>query len=222
MKRFTFLPPLIGALSLAALIGSAAFAQSFEGVVQMTVKGENGENAITYMMKDDVVRMEFEGGRRGPMVMLRNNKEDKTIVLMSEMKSYMEMTMPQVPKDKEGAPVKGKVTKTGKTEKILGYDCDQFIVKNEDKETEVWAAKGIGKFMRMSGPRQQNVYRWENESEFKDYFPLRVVSRATEDEKESSMEVTKIEKKSLNAALFKIPEDFKKMEMPSFGRPQRQ
>ena len=222
MKRFSFLSLLIGVLSLAALVSSTSLAQSFEGVVQMTVKGENGENAITYMMKGDVVRMEFEGGRRGPMVMLRNIKEDKTVMLMSEMKSYMEMTMPQAPKDKEGAPVKGKVTKTGKTEKILGYDCDQFLVKYEDKETEVWAAKGIGKFMRMSGPRQQNVYRWENESEFKDYFPLRVVTHAGEEEKESTMEVTKIEKKSLDAALFKVPEDFKKMEMPSFGRPPRQ
>ena len=220
MNKVSFSSTLISAFALTAIAATSALAQAFEGVVQMQVKGERGTNDITYMIKDDVVRMEFEGGRRGPMIMLRNNKEDKTYMLMSEMKSYMELTMPEAPKDKEGAPAKPQVTKTGKTEKILGYDCDQFMVKNDDKETEIWAAKGIGKFMRMNGPRQQNVYRWEDESEFKDYFPLRVVTRGGEEGQESSMEVKKIEKKSLDAALFKIPEDFKKMEMPAFGRPR--
>jgi hypothetical protein len=39
------------------------------------------------------------------------------------------------------------VEKTGKTMEILGYNCEQYIVKDEDgSESEIWATKALGAF----------------------------------------------------------------------------
>jgi hypothetical protein len=224
-------PKKILAPVLFLVISSWAAAQSFEGVIEMTMKNPNMESPmpVKYLVKGDAMRMEMQSPR-GEMAMIFNMKERKLITLMPQMNSYMERTIDTAAQTPQGGK-KPEFTKTGKTEKILGYDCEQYIVKEEKTETEVWAAKGLGTFMRpgMGGPMGggrggmgagEAASSWVQEIRSKGFFPLRAVTKNAEGKEESRMEVTKVEKKSLDASLFKAPEGWQKMEMPMFGRPR--
>ena len=220
-------------ISLSVGLVSLAATQTFEGVIEMQVKGPNQETLMPmkYFVKGDFIRMEMQSPR-GEMAMIMDSKNKKTIMLMPQMQSYMERS---IDAPTQGDAKKSEITKTGKTEKILGYDCEQFIMKNEKGETEMWAAKGLGTFVRMGmggpgggpggrrggmGGGGQTPAAWEEEFRTKGLFPMRVVSLGTDGKEESRMEVTKIEKKALDAALFKAPEGWQKMDMPMMGRPR--
>jgi len=41
-----------------------------------------------------------------------------------------------------------KPAKTGKTKDILGYKCDEYLVKDEDTEVHMWVSEELGKEMR--------------------------------------------------------------------------
>ncbi|MBI4428140.1 MAG: DUF4412 domain-containing protein [Ignavibacteriales bacterium] len=226
MKKSVFVT-----LALCMLF-SVAVAQQFEGVIEMQIKGQNQESSMPmkYMVKGDFVRTESQTPR-GEFAMIMNMKERKMIMLMPQMNSYMERTIDSVAPPPEGSK-KPEFTKTGKSEKILGYDCEQYVVKEDNWETEIWAAKGLGTFMRprMGGPMGggrggmgrggQTPAAWEEEIRAKGFFPLRTLTRNAEGKEEARMEVTKIEKKALDASLFKAPEGWQKMEMPMMGRPR--
>jgi len=228
-------------ISLLVGLFSFAAAQSFEGIIEMQMKDQNQESSmpVKYLVKGDLIRMEMQSPR-GEMTMIMDSKNKKTIILMPQMQSYMERSM-DVPAQSAGDAKKSEITKTGKTEKILGYDCEQFIMKGEKGETEMWAAKGLGTFMRpgMGGPGGrrggpgggsggmrggmgggQTPAAWEEEFRSKGYFPMRVVSVGADGKEESRLEATKIEKKELDAALFKVPEGWQKMDMQMMGRPR--
>jgi len=224
---------------LSAGLFSFTAAQSFEGMIEMQMKDQNQESSmpVKYLVKGDLIRMEMQSPR-GEMTMIMDSKNKKTIILMPQMQSYMERSM-DVPAQPAGDAKKSEITKTGKTEKILGYECEQFIMKGEKGQTEMWAAKGLGTFMRpgmggpggrMGGPGGggrrggmgggQTPAAWEEEFRSKGYFPMRVVSVGADGKEESRMEATKIEKKELDAALFKVPEGWQKMDMQMMGRPR--
>ncbi len=223
-------------ISLLVGLFSFAAAQSFEGIIEMQMKDQNQESSmpVKYLVKGDLIRMEMQSPR-GEMTMIMDSKNKKTIILMPQMQSYMERSM-DAPAQPAGDAKKSEITKTGKTEKILGYDCEQFIMKGEKGQTEMWAAKGLGTFMRpgMGGPGGgpggrrgggmggggQSPAAWEEEFRSKGYFPMRVVSVGADGKEESRMEATKIEKKELDAAFFKVPEGWQKMDMQMMGRPR--
>ncbi len=220
----------VGLVLATLLFASSSFAQTFEGIIDIQIKGPNMEspNPMKYMVKGDFVRTESQTPR-GEFAMIMNMKERKMIMLMPQMQSYMERTIDSVAQPPAGNK-KPEFSKTGKSEKILGYDCDQYVVKEEGRETEVWAAKGLGTFMRpgMGGPMGggrggrggQMPSAWEEEIRAKGFFPLRTLTKNSEGKEESRMEVTKIEKKQLDDSLFKAPEGWQKMDMPMMGRPR--
>lgn len=211
---------LFTALLAIFIAGSTApvKAQSFEGIVQFNLTSAQGKIPMTYMMKGENVRMEFEGrpGMKG--VMLLDGKENKAYMLISQMNAYMELPTGQA---QEGTKIKPEITKTGKTQKILGYDCEQLIIKDGGRVTEAWVTKAIGKFQKfgMGGGMQEGKQdSWQDNLGGSGMFPVRVVTKEGDTET-SKMEVTKVEKKSLEASLFKIPEGFQKMTMP-MGKPR--
>jgi hypothetical protein len=217
-SRFSFGPftAILAILVVGSLVPLKA--QTFEGVVQFNLTSAQGEIPMTYMMKGENVRMEFEGrpGMKG--VMLLDGKENKAYMLISQMNAYMELPTGQT---QEGIKTKPEITKTGKTQKILGFDCEQLIIKDGARVTEAWVTKAIGKFQKfgMGGRAQQgNPESWQDNLAGSGMFPVRVVTKEGDTET-SKMEVTKVEKKSLEASLFKIPEGYQKMSMP-MGKPR--
>jgi hypothetical protein len=116
-----------------------------------------------------------------------------------------------------GAPPSGppsKIVKTGKYETVAGYKCEDWDVTSDHKEgTLCVAEQGVSWLsLPLSALPSERAYMAELVDGH--HFPLRFVSfgkdGATEEQR---IEVTKIDKKSLQDAQFQVPQDYKVMDL---------
>jgi hypothetical protein len=150
---------------------------------------------------------------------------------MPEQQMYMVMPMKKAVEqamEKAGTNT-ADVEVTGKTETILGYKCNQILVKDKGTVTEVWAAEGLGNFMGMGngggmggggmfgGGKSANAAKWEEALKGKGGFPLRVITRDAKGKETYKMEATKIEPGSLPDSQFTPPAGYQKFDMPNMG-----
>jgi Domain of unknown function (DUF4412) len=199
---------------------SAVRSQTFDGVVEFTVTSEEGTMPMTYMEKGNNVRIEMEGRPGMKAAILINVKDKKATMLMEKMKMYM--PIPE-PKASETSGPKPEITKTGKTQEILGYKCEQVIIKYGERQTEVWITKDLGPFaMFQMGPpgKASREEEWQKVIGKEGGFPLKAVTTLG-DKKVNEMTATKVEKKSLDNALFQIPEGYKQFDPSMMGGPRQ-
>jgi hypothetical protein len=225
MNNFSKRVSLTAAAAVCTLLSIAGLpsllrAQSFEGVVEYTVTTDEGTRPMTYMMKGDNVRVEMEERPGRKAAILMDAKNGKSIMLMDQMKMYMDLPAP--PASDSTVP-KPEITKTGKTQKILGYNCQQFLIKAGDRQSDVWVTKELGRFqmLRMGGRGGKgNSEAWQKMIGSEGGFPLLAITKEG-DTQVSKMEATKVNKKSLDDALFKIPEGYKQFDASMMGRPRQ-
>jgi len=212
--------------ALLVLSPMAAQAQGFEGTVTYRIQAEKGME-MRQQIKGDKVRTEMDaGGREG--VMLMDGGEGTMTMIMPSEKMYMVMDLKNGMGRPDAQPNEvPKITKVGTSETIAGRACDNYLV-GEKQDMEVCAAKGLGFFMSGGGPgmgrnpmgRVPNLRDAAIMRDFKDgFFPLKL-SRVAGGKREVVMEVTRIEPKTLDAALFQVPTGYQKMTMPA-GMPGR-
>ena len=203
---------------------------AFEGKVSLAITTDKGRNMnMNYSMKAQKLRMDMNAeGHQMATVMDLASME--MMMLMPEQKMYMVMP---IKKPVEQAMAKqgestADVEVTGKTETILGYKCNQILVKDKGAVTEVWTAEGLGVFMGLGsggggpfgGGRRgggANAAKWEEALKGKGGFPLRVISHDAKGKESFKMEATSIEPGSLPDSLFTPPEGFRKLSMPDMG-----
>jgi hypothetical protein len=203
--------------SALALSVSVLGAQSpFEGSIAMKMGGDGDKPIeVAYMVKGGKIRMEVPTGRGETMAMIMNMAERKVLILMAAQKMYMEQPMgaavDSAAKDK--APT---IKRTGKTETIAGYKCEHVTVTEANGAvTDVCTATGIGSFQMPSGGGRGGPPKAEAwESALGDAgFPLKVQKGD-----KVILEVTKLEKKTLDAALFSPPDGYTKFDMGGMMR----
>jgi len=178
------------------------------------------------------------------MTTIMDMEKMEMIMLMADQKMYMVMPIKKAVEkgteyaEKHSASANADVVRTGKTEKILGYSCDQILVTDKDKGTitEMWVASDLGMFMGLGnsggggggglfgGHKSAAAAKWEEVLKGKGGFPMRVITRdaATPDKENFRMEATKIESGSQPDDLFVPPSDYKKFQMPDLGSLFRQ
>jgi hypothetical protein len=208
----------------ALAFASVGVSAAFEGRVSMSVKeGRGKEMVIDYAMKPGFVRMEpkMDEGEQG--VMIFNHAKQEMIMLMPTERMYMVMPIKEtLEKAAEKAP-EGKIEKTGRTETIQGYACEEWVVTDPKGErTEMWVTDQLGNFMGISagqgpmGGGKGGSPAWERLIKGKDaFFPMRVIG--TKGGKETyRMEVKAVNKTSLPDSLFGPPAGFQKFAMPGF------
>lgn len=203
------------AILLASLLFSLPVAsQDFEGTVVFSVTGPQGSQKFEYHVKGDLVRMEFERAPGMTMAMIFDTKSGVASMLMPDNKMYMELNLKDMPRSEPaGTP---EFRKTGKTEKILGYACEQIVITQGDIEAEMWATKGLGRFASPAFTGQSNspaLKKIDDELVSKGYFPLKMVTKQA-GEGEARMEALSVTRKSLSKDLFVIPAGYTKMQMP--------
>jgi hypothetical protein len=200
---------LVTVVSLAAA-PATLFAQSrFEG----TITARMGTSDATFSMKGDQFRMDMQGRGMG-MYMLRDMSKNTTYVVMPTQKMYMEMSQAMIESQGHKTP---EIKWTGKTETVAGQQCEHVLITGDDGTWDVCAAKGMGTFPMVNsqlGRSRAAMATWQQLGH--DVFPLKVTKPGSS---ETEYEVTKIEKKSLDAAMFALPDGFTKMEMGARGRP---
>jgi hypothetical protein len=218
------------ALSLCLLVLPAvAAAQSkFEGVVTVSMMSARGNNDVSYSIKGDQLRMDMAGPGGQTIYMLRDASKNVNAMVMPEQRMYMDMSAMQgmIPPGAAGTPQTGKapdITMTGRKETIAGYECEHMIVASDDGEKyDVCGANGLGSFMTPGGPMGMGGGRGRGmggppglDRLGRDFFPLKVQKVGGE----VALQVTKIEKKSLDNSVFAIPDGFQKMDPGMMRRP---
>ncbi|MBA4138706.1 MAG: hypothetical protein C0518_15480 [Opitutus sp.] len=210
----------------------ALSAAAFEGKVSLAMKGgREAEQVIDYAMKGTRVRLEPKMAEAGGTAMIMNWEKQEMIMLMPEQRMYMVMPM-KAPAGAPGAAARAsateqKVEKTGRSEKILGYDCDEYITTDDGKTTEMWITEELGSFAGLGGGNPMAgmmggggapapASSWENAlKNKKGAFPLRVVSRDGKGRETFRLEARQIEPGTLPDSLFAPPAGFQKFAMPA-------
>lgn len=202
----------------------------FEGIIEMTMTVLDGGTPqimeYSMMVKKDLVcsvMKQGAGAETGGKFIFRGDKKLLWILNESE-KNYLEISFNSREEKQntgEGKNLKTKVVKSGKTETILGYRCEEVIVEEADEMTHIWGTAMLGNFyhqlMKSLGgfsdrPDDKAQAGWESEIEALKLFPLKIISK-TDGIVRQSQQVTKIESKKIAPELFEIPAGFTKLEM---------
>ena len=201
--------PLFIALTVASFSAPAVLhaQRSFEGVVTMRLTDpESGKtSAMKYSVKGEKVRVDLGPEGQG-MAMIFDVAASKGRMLMPAMQSYMEIDMPAG----ADAAWKGKVTRTGRKDRVAGHACEIIVVVDEQKnESEICGATDMGRFVMGAG--REKTPAWARGLE--NFFPLRVSTKQG-----PVLEATKVEPRAIDASLFAVPRGWK--SMGNMGRPK--
>ncbi len=217
-------------LSLWAAVSLVHYSASgqFEGVVASwnSTTDETGvlhEFNMTMWIKGQMVKIEISeiGDSPGSTVIYRSdigfvwilNDDDSTYFEVKKVAGVQDSIPPQI---KGGEP---GIEKTGKRRSILGYTSEQFLMRTDGTETEIWGtrdlaglseaiARGLGEDVFSNGS-------WTDELTRSGIFPLVAVTRVGSGIWESS-EVTEIRRESLTEALFSLPPGYTKQSVNQY------
>jgi outer membrane lipoprotein-sorting protein len=205
-------------------------ADAFEGKVSLAMSAEKGKSqTIDYTMKGQKLRMDINAEGQKMTNIMDMTKMEMTM-LMPEQKMYMVHSIKKPVEqamEKQGEST-AVIEVTGKTETILGYKCNQILVKDKGTVTEMWAAEGLGAFMGMGGgggspfggkKGAASAAKWEEALKGKGGFPLRVVTLDAKGKQTFKMEATKIEPGPQPDSAFVPPSDYQKMDMGNMMMP---
>ncbi len=214
-------------------ISNTAFAQ-FEGQITIKTYGEtdgvpNTSELNVYATSNRIIlkgdqSVNVMDGFDASGLLIRNDKKD-FIVMMGEKKAlqftkeelegFFQMAgmMGGDDNDKSEITTDTKFTYTNKTRKILGYDCTELLVENNENESSlsVWLTSGIDINWGMLAEPWRNVPESMRNSsarltqEFKSRnFPL-LVEVHEKGKTETVMEVTNVNKSSIAKAMVEVP-----------------
>lgn len=198
-------------------------AGDFEGVIHMnTTHAETGTSgAMDWYLKGDKGRVEMSRTDGQKTVMIFDGKTRTMQMAMPGQKTYMEISL-------EGgrgeylkeALEKQSVERTGKTEKIAGYSCEVWRITDKEHhraKSDLCVAKGFGSAARFwidpKEARRSSQPGWVKQLIEEGGFGLRSIQYDEAGKETTRMEVTNIDKKSLEATLFAFPADWTKHDM---------
>ncbi len=197
---------------LLTIFAAPFFAQTnnFEGKIVLKVNTGGNDNYMNYLIKGNAVRMEMPQMPVGYMLL----KDSTFYVVMPQQKMYMSVSAKQQKMMGNGDPLKNldnnkKPVKTGKTKKILGYLCSEYVIKDDAGATTIWATDKFINFPGFDGTGDDKMREVLGMDKF---FPMLVIS--TENGVPVKMEVTEIKEESIPASKLELPKDFKEMKMP--------
>lgn len=192
-------------------------AQSFEGVIEFRKQTSTDTISYLYYVKGDKVRLDEIGNKskkvEGSFII--DLKTSSMIALSHERKLYIEQA--------QGAPatVNGKteVTKTKNEKTIQGFKCSEYVVKNTEENIEIhyWLASGnftfFSKLLKILNRKDKTSVYYQQITGTDGMFPFLSSQTAVGSTKEDvKLEVTKFQKKVVDANLFEIPKDYQKFQ----------
>ncbi len=117
---------------------------SFSATIVLESKEENTSNTMNQSYGDGYILGEMDGNR-----IIQDFDAEKVIVMDDENKSatvmsmkWMDRMMESVTKESK-SDKSAKMVKTGKTKKILGYTCYEYLITSDDGETRIWFAPNV-------------------------------------------------------------------------------
>ena len=146
---------------------------------------------------------------------LINLKTKSMISLSHERKLYIEQASGSTPVMNGKADVK----KTGNVKTIQGEKCNEYVVNNADEKIQItyWLASGkfdfFFKLLKVLNRKDKSSVYIQQIPDVDGIFPFLSSQMNLDTNKEEvKLEVTKIEKKTIDAKMFDIPKDYTKFQ----------
>ncbi len=191
-------------------------AQSFEGIIEFKKSSSNDTSNYVYTVKGNQIRIDEIGTKshkiEGSFLVDLDAKSMKFI--NHERKLYGDQNTPASP------VIKGNcVIKKGQNVKNLqGYKCVEYIVTNNDENTQVTYYVADGKFsffdklLRQLNRKEKSAIYFLQIAEIKNMFPMLSFQTDLTGKETSRLEVTRIIKKEVDSSQFEIPKGYNKFE----------
>ncbi|MDF0642553.1 MAG: DUF4412 domain-containing protein [Nitrospira sp.] len=194
-----------------------ATASDFEGVLHMTTThGDEQPAKMDWMIKGDKARIERARADGRTHVMILDSKAKTMLVLFPERQAYTEIKLGGEQSERISKAMEDyEVERTGKTDKVAGRSCEIWRVKEkgEDKEKhEICVAKGFGRTASFWMEPMKKQPTWVTRLINEGGFGLRSIRYDSTGTATTRTEVTGIEAKSMDAALFAAPAGYQKMD----------
>ena len=199
---------LIVALAPSASLGAQ---RNWQGVV--TFQQDRG--TAEYYQGSGIARLDMKEGSDTHSVIIDPSHSTMTI-LMPEQHQYMTMDTKTMGANVQKKLSESKISDTGKGDVIAGHKCEYYHMVDPDDKSEADAciATDMGTFAMVQMPMQGRGSVWQRllAGHTGGFFPLKVISHKDGKDK-VDMQATKIEARSLDAALFKVPDGYTQMGM---------
>ncbi|HVU05023.1 MAG TPA: DUF4412 domain-containing protein [Polyangiaceae bacterium] len=211
--------------------------KGFEGEITVSVKSTKERKPvppITIAVKGAKLRFDtpegMENGARmaagahiivdGPgKRMLAVVDEKKQVVVIGfdtfadQMKAFKVPGAPGAPGE-PSVDSPSRVTKTGKTDTVAGYKCEEWEAVNaKGEKAHICVAGEEASFFELPTLSLPAEHAWAKELFDGHHFPVRMIGYDTSGAEESRIEVTKLEKKPEPDALFEPPPGYQTMDM---------
>ena len=193
-----------------------ASAQSFEGTIEFRELRPTDTINRIYYVKGDNIRIDEIGSKSKKVegTYLIDLKTGKFVALSYDRKLYIEQSS-GIP----GATTeKFDVKKTGKEKTLQGMKCTEYVVTNADDKVQItyWMASGkfdfFFKLLKVLNRKDKSSVYIQQLTGVDGMFPFLSKQVNLDTKVEITLEVTKIEKKTIDASKFEIPKDFTKFQ----------
>lgn len=198
---------------LALTLSGAAFAQSFEGVIEFKQQSTTDTVNRIYYVKGDKVRIDEIGtiSKKVEGSYIIDLTANTMTALSHARKIYFDQTPVGTTPTGRGEVIKTKNSKT-----IHGYKCREYIVTNKEDNIKIsfWMAAGkfdfFSKMMKLLKRKDRHSLYYVQMGGVEGMFPFLSTETTLDGKERSRMEVTKIEKKTVDAKRFEIPAEYTK------------
>ena len=205
MKRYLF---AILFLSLLTEIN----AQSFEGKIFFVKQSISDTTHYIYLVKDNMMRVDEMNDSKNVLQSLLIDLENRKMTAISpSRKMYMPFPVSIVKKEDSANFI---IEQTKKEKKLLNYSCNFWTIRNiaDSVFVEYWVAKDnfdfFSDFLNTSNTSDKSASYYLQFSDIKGQFPMLSIEKDFSGNELLRLEVTNIEKISLDPSLFTIPSDY--------------
>jgi hypothetical protein len=238
--RTALLPALVLTATFCLACGggssssSSAPGEAFEGEITSRTFLDDQTMETRYAIKGSRNRIEtlLSQDDAQASVTLMDSSSSTTTMLFPQTKSFVTMNWVEMAEEmakeigEDSSMVFPKVTSTGETETVAGFACKHWLI-GDNQDLDVCMAKGLGYYGGGSGGildklkdpalREKAKAQLDANPEFAKFveggaFPLKMAI-IENGRPRTLMEVTRIERKSLDDSLFTVPADYRK-EIP--------
>ena len=202
-------------VAAAGLLFANLYSQSFEGVIEFKKQTESDTTNYVYYIKGDKVRVDEVGAKfeKSEGSYLIDLKANTVVAVSSERKMYFNQPPSTIPPMLKCKP---EVTKTSNTKMIHEFKCTEYIVKCTEEKTQIsyWMAAGkfdfFDRMVRLLNRKDKSAVYFLQITGTQGMFPFVSIENTIGGGEKTRMEVTKIQKKSVDASKFEIPKGYTK------------
>lgn len=221
--------PATGAAAPGAALGPLGEFEGEIGLKTASSKDKVPPVPMNVLIKSGKIRFDLpktEG--RPPMrgYMIINSADKKVLMVNDDQKTAMvfdvsklsgqlsQMGVPTTPQAAATAQTPPKIAKTGHTDTIAGYACEDYdITSNDGKRARVCVSETAASWLDVLTNAMPGDLLWAKGFLDGRKFPLRVIAFETTGAEQGRIEVTKLEKKPLADALFVAPPGYRVIDL---------